>query len=368
MQTAFYVSIWSSNSAERLQKCLRPGETVRIGRASSVDWPIPWDPKISREHATIHADEDGIEIRCLEKAANGVTYRGQTGREATIGANEWFQIGHTIFQVSIKYYEAPAPPPEPMKYAADKLDVSTHRAYSAGELRSSPIANTDRQFEALEKLPGLIASAQSDDQLCEMLSDLLIDVIPKSVAVAVAHFDESKLPVNDLQIENFPNPLSIRVKTRDPFEFFPSRKMIRECLKTQASVLHIFTPPTDSTFTLTEGVGWAFCAPIKGESGRGWCLYVSGRGTPQGGLLVTEEVLMGDLRFTQLVAEFIGSIRQVRLLQDQKSQLTTFFSPKIIDGLTKAGITVDRKVLSDLAISEPAAFASLVQKAKAAIA
>ena len=41
---------------------------------------------------------------------------------------------------------------------------------------------------------------------------------------------------------------------------------------------------------------------------------------------------------------------------------------RFIDGLTKAGIAVDRKVLSDLAITEPAAFASLVAKAKAAIA
>ena len=40
---------------------------------------------------------------------------------------------------------------------------------------------------------------------------------------------------------------------------------------------------------------------------------------------------------------------------------------RFIDGLNKAGISVDRKVLSDLAITEPAAFASLVAKAKAAL-
>jgi large subunit ribosomal protein L20 len=41
---------------------------------------------------------------------------------------------------------------------------------------------------------------------------------------------------------------------------------------------------------------------------------------------------------------------------------------KFIDGLAKAGVEVDRKVLSDLAITEPAAFQSIVEKAKAAIA
>ena len=41
---------------------------------------------------------------------------------------------------------------------------------------------------------------------------------------------------------------------------------------------------------------------------------------------------------------------------------------RFIAGLSKAGITVDRKVLSDLAIREPAAFQAIVEKAKAALA
>jgi large subunit ribosomal protein L20 len=41
---------------------------------------------------------------------------------------------------------------------------------------------------------------------------------------------------------------------------------------------------------------------------------------------------------------------------------------RLIDGLSKAGIEVDRKVLSDLAIHEPAAFAALAEQARAALA
>ncbi|MCP4185791.1 MAG: 50S ribosomal protein L20 [Hyphomicrobiales bacterium] len=41
---------------------------------------------------------------------------------------------------------------------------------------------------------------------------------------------------------------------------------------------------------------------------------------------------------------------------------------RLIDGLTKAGIEVDRKVMSDLAIHQPEAFAALVGKAKDALA
>ena len=40
---------------------------------------------------------------------------------------------------------------------------------------------------------------------------------------------------------------------------------------------------------------------------------------------------------------------------------------RFIDGLGKAGVAVDRKVLSDIAIREPEAFAAIVDKAKAAL-
>ena len=39
-----------------------------------------------------------------------------------------------------------------------------------------------------------------------------------------------------------------------------------------------------------------------------------------------------------------------------------------INGLAKSGVVVDRKVLSDLAIHEPAAFQAIAEKAKAALA
>ena len=41
---------------------------------------------------------------------------------------------------------------------------------------------------------------------------------------------------------------------------------------------------------------------------------------------------------------------------------------RFINGLSKAGIELDRKVISDIAIREPDAFKTLVEKAKAALA
>jgi large subunit ribosomal protein L20 len=41
---------------------------------------------------------------------------------------------------------------------------------------------------------------------------------------------------------------------------------------------------------------------------------------------------------------------------------------RFIDGLNRAGVEVDRKVLADLAVREPEAFGAIVEKAKGALA
>jgi large subunit ribosomal protein L20 len=41
---------------------------------------------------------------------------------------------------------------------------------------------------------------------------------------------------------------------------------------------------------------------------------------------------------------------------------------QFIDGLGKAGVDIDRKVLAELAVSEPASFKALVEKAQSALA
>jgi large subunit ribosomal protein L20 len=44
-----------------------------------------------------------------------------------------------------------------------------------------------------------------------------------------------------------------------------------------------------------------------------------------------------------------------------------FSYSRLMDGIHKAGIALDRKVLSDLAISDPAGFAKVVDTARAAL-
>lgn len=51
-----------------------------------------------------------------------------------------------------------------------------------------------------------------------------------------------------------------------------------------------------------------------------------------------------------------------------RAQDETLTYSRFINGLSKAGIEVDRKVLADLAVHEPAAFNAIVDQAKAALA
>ena len=45
-----------------------------------------------------------------------------------------------------------------------------------------------------------------------------------------------------------------------------------------------------------------------------------------------------------------------------------FTYSRFVEGLNKAGVALNRKILADLAVNDPAAFAQLVDKAKAALA
>jgi adenylate cyclase len=54
------------------------------------------------------------------------------------------------------------------------------------------------------------------------------------------------------------------------------------------------------------------------------------------GASIGEEHLKGNLRFAELICEFIGSIRQVRLLSKQQAGLSQFFSPTVLETMRQA--------------------------------
>jgi len=305
---------------------------------------------ISREQADFSWQSGKLTVKCLETARNSIQFRKRVFREINVSVGDSFRIGGTVFEVRDADAPSDYSPEDVDSFHTDDDDTmlepkepiepgapSQEHRFSSDELRKIGFGNAEHQIEVLANLPQLISSSQSDQDLAQLLVGLLLKNIPPAEAVAVVHYDVSKLPEDVGSAVAFPAPEMMRVETRDDFRdrFRPSRRLITKTLRQQESVLYIWGGDDASTgFTMSEGLEWAFATPIRGESCHGWCLYVSGRGTRTSSVIVEKGDLKGDLRFTELVAQFIGSIRQVRLLQEHRTQLSTFFSPKVIESLT----------------------------------
>ncbi len=334
-------------TGQEFRRLLTEGQPVRIGRAPVDGWAIVGDRSISREHADVCWADGRLSVTCLPSAANSIQWRGKTVRAVTVGPLDTFEIGQTRFQIAVTE-AAPAPsasagevPDDDEEFLTlDESDFIKEYAYKSSELERVAFGDTERQMEALSNLPRLIAASQTDVDLAVMLCGLLLEAIPPASAVAVTMFDEDDVAamLNELDPNApIPKPKLLRVQTRENYtgRFTPSRRLLRLALRQGESVMHIVGEGNATQFTMAMSLDWAFCAPITAESCAGWCLYVSGSGGRDNRGLATRESLKGDLRFTQLVAQLIGSIRTVRTLQEQATQLSSFFSPKVIANLTR---------------------------------
>lgn len=368
-------------AGQTFRQRLVEGQVVRLGRAPASGWAVEWDRSISREHVDLCWQDGKLSVTCLVTAANPIKLRGQALREIVVGGSESFEIGQSSFYVDVAYMSAanaasqtmqvipeplirmplptarneftaePEPPAQEFD-TQDSEDLVEEHSYHDNDLRKVSFGDPERQMEVLSKLPQLISESKTDVDLAHMLCGMLLEAIPPAVAVAVAMFEESdvlEMRRHDDPNTEIPKPKVMRVQTRDSFDgrFTPSRRLLRKSLRRGESAMHIVGEAGGSQFTMASALGWAFCSPITAESCVGWCLYVSGMGGRDGNDFVTEDSLKGDLRFTQLVAQLIGSIHTVRALQEQTTQLSAFFSPKVMANLTKKGGAADILVPSE---------------------
>ncbi len=360
---------------QQLRTHLVEGAVLRIGRAPKSGWAVPWDHRISREQADLKWTNGRLKVICLEGATNPIIWNGRSLREIMVGSGDVFRIGDTEFRldqarqtrteandlrgnekqnfeetiVDQRPIGSGIEPTLGVVLAADS-DVDEY-SYGVDELNTVQFADPTRKMELLANLPGIIGSSESDTDLALKLASLLLDAIPQAVAVAVVQYDESvvtQLRQSTAEQFELPKPRLMRVQTRDAYDgrFVPSRRLLCRTLKLAESYSRTLKHPDSNVhiwasgdasgakFTMSGKLNWAFCTPIAAESCVGWCLYVSGEGGREGKLIITEDDLKGDVRFTELLAQFIGSIRQVRLLQKHKTQLSSFFSPKVIQSLT----------------------------------
>jgi serine phosphatase RsbU (regulator of sigma subunit) len=301
--------------SDRLRHDLHEARAVRIGRAPQCGVAIAWDPTISREHADLCWREGRLYATCLPSARHPIIYRGQKLRELCVALGESFRIGRTVFQVA----EITAGSVRPLAVEPEfGEEAGTDKAFSERDLGRFSFGNTARQMEILAALPRLIAASQTDEDLVRQLSQLLLTALPRAEAVAVARYDVNELPEAGAALDPFPRPKAMSVATREDSagRFVCSRRLLLSALRQESSAVHIGDGGGSAGATMSEGLGWAFCCPIRGELCRGWCLYVSGKGPADGSLAPPENDLLGDLRFAELVAQFIGAVRQDRLRQE----------------------------------------------------
>lgn len=300
-----------------------PGnEVIRLGRAPRSGWAVPWDLLISREHCEITASDDRITVKRLEAARNPVYLNEVDTSEFTISVGQGFRIGQTMFQlVSVGLVDGNS-----------GSQIEEH-SFGPDQLKLFKFQNAEQRLDVLAKLPEAISATRTDEELAQAAIKVMLDAMPHARAAACV-----RLPVNATPESE---PLMMRWDSRDDDigRFSPSRRLLAVAIERGEGILHIWQDTDDSNpaFTVTGNLDWAFCIPFKGDHSRGWALYVSGQFGAPGATAISETDLKGDLRFTELICDFVGSIRQVKTLQSQQAGLAQFFSPAVIEAVRTAG-------------------------------
>jgi adenylate cyclase len=310
---------------QRWRRTLPEGEPVLLGRHTDT-WAVPWDEQISRRHAEVCLRKGKLHVRRLPTARNPIFFHGQPTDAFEVRPGECFVTGATTFTLNADQVSIMAHAPAPVE----------EQSFRAQDLQHVRFRDADRRLEILSRLPEVITGATTDSELFIRLGNMLLTGISQADAVAVVAVEETaqkKLAVELLYWDR-------RLALGGPFE--PSERLILRAVASQETVSHVWGAGSlsgGSAVTINEGCDWAFCTPVRGESCRGWGLYVAGRfqrdaaGTPTGS---DPSDLRTDLKFTELVAAILSSLRQVRLLQRRQAVLSQFFSPSVLTTLGDA--------------------------------
>ncbi len=298
----------------------------RGGGAGHV-WAVPWDDRISREHAMLLARDDGsVLVSKLGSARNPIFYHGRKHDSFTLGPGEHFVIGHTTFTLAVR----------PEVNVSDPRAGVTEHIYEMENLRRRGFRETATRIEALGRLPDIIGSSSSDDELLVRVVSLLMQSILSASAVAIMQVPtEANLPPTILHYDN-------RSPAADGPR--PSARIVRQAAMRNESVLQLWAAgddhaKIDNAYTASEEVDWAFGVPIGGEACQGWVIYVAGQlqslrsGGIDQSLQAAPENLHDDVKFTELVGTTVASLRQSRMLQRRQVGMKQFFAPVVMDAM-----------------------------------
>ncbi|MGV3483028.1 MAG: adenylate/guanylate cyclase domain-containing protein, partial [Planctomycetaceae bacterium] len=321
-----------THAGERWRRALPLGDpqsSVVIGRMGSGVWAVPWDDRISREHATLQTRSDGsLSVRQSPTARNPIFYRGQRRDEFILSPGEHFVIGKTTFTLALR----------PAVNVSDADRELTEHVYDPAELRRIRFRDSAGRIEALGRLPDIIGGSTSDEELLVRVVSLLMQSIPGAAAVAILHVDRDADSETTSEILHYDNRLPEADAPR------PSARIVRTAAQRGESVLHLWAggdakDKGELAFTASEEVDWAFGVPIGGEGCEGWVIYVAGqlstlhRGGIGESLQAAPEDLQDDVKFAELVGTTLASLRQSRLLQRRQMGMRRFFAPVVMEAM-----------------------------------
>jgi adenylate cyclase len=295
-------------------------QPVTLGRTAESQWQVPWDKMVSAVHATLtwKADRLLVQRRLLpKKTTNPVFYNATPVDEFSIGSGEEFVIGETTFRV-VESVVSPTDLPAPVvELACGHEELRRHRYVDANE-----------RIEVLAALPGVIRTSAGEEELEARVVDVLMRGIPRAEAAIVV-----QLVGEDGSVKM----CTSACHGKDISEIRPSRRLVREALlERKQSVMHVWQSAGHggNAYTMMGGYDWAACTPLPDDPSPGWGLYLAGfmpevrLGGPS-----RDDILKGDLKFAELVADVFGSLRQVSTLQRREGQLSRFLSRPVVAAL-----------------------------------
>jgi adenylate cyclase len=112
--------------------------------------------------------------------------------------------------------------------------------------------------------------------------------------------------------------------------------VVEAVVRRRQSVLHVWeNVDHESEFTATQEFDWAFCTPIPGPPGESRGLYLGGRfdvasAAPLAKASPKGSHLQADVKFAELVAEIVGSVRKLNHLERQQAGLRQFLPPAVL--------------------------------------
>ncbi len=323
MPTAFDVTFVPPDGSP-MRRRLSDGEEYVVGRGADCDLRIDGDPSVSREHCRVRVHGGGVDFERLPEATNPLFHEGEEVATCRIEESGVVVVGGTVVHVAAHENGTP------------DVDVPVEEiAFDPAFLQRVRYTNPGDRVQVLSHLPDLIRGARTEAEFRHRLTSLLLAGVPHAEAVAVVEVAE----------DGTTETLHWERRRETDGDVRVSRRLVRESLtERRRSYLRVWEAgegPRGDDFTSVPEFDWAFCTPVF-EHGRPWGLYVAGRmesvvaasaldrTTEPRGRSQQSTLLHADVKFTELVAETVRAVKQLRTLEQRQTSLRQFFAPAVL--------------------------------------